>query len=416
MPCKEARINSTKQRFLWERWKVAIKAMVGPKWSRGSDGKMYWEPADMWKATLPVATCIWPPPTSTSTGPGTQAPADSAEWQLQHCKKWAYPYIYNGLRWHALINWKSNVMKDVFKIQGNHQPIHRLLTWWNMYGATASTMLSILPRPWRQQSTRAELVEKVVGGTIDPTPNRKSLWYKTLMNKDFTKSKRWLHGNYQQKRKWLQEYMDADFTIWFGRLQHYTASTKKNHAPDALLSTPEIDLTEYNNATLTINQAVNSSKVKGHAIPVNRSIGYQPGNRRNWDIITPRWFHWYHKKIRGSLMIIISICHSIVEASYNSVSATPAWNHLLQPGNQEMSVKGTKPVGNRHQPDTDINFYRYRLQSAISGIHHWWKDPSLSNGYKGILIIKQGKNAKKIVKPLSPSCIAWYKMGLFFMI
>lgn len=63
-----------------------------------------------------------------------------------------------------------------------------------------------------------------------------------------------------------------------------------------------------------------------------------------------------------------------------------------------MSVKGTKPVGtgiNQTQvsTSTDIDFSQPYQVYTIDG-----KKTSLSNGYKGILIIKQGKNAKKIMK------------------
>ena len=177
----------------------------------------------------------------------------------------------------------------------------------------------------------------------------------------------------------------------------YTASTKKNHAADALLSTPEIDLTEYKNATLTINQAVNFVKGKGHeylsieALVTNPETGETETSLLD-DFVVPQKDSWEFNDYNLDLS---QYCGSKLQLCFHYTSDETIcciWEI------KKMSVKGTKPVGtgiNQTQisTSTDIDFSQPYQVYTIDG-----KKTSLSNGYKGILIIKQGKNAKKIMK------------------
>lgn len=100
------------------------------------------------------------------------------------------------------------------------------------------------------------------GGTVtpDPTPDEPSSG--TIFTADFTKSQggcteRIIKNESSYSNIWIQ-------TSQYGwKATAYEKSNKKNNVADATLILPETDLTDYQSATLTINQAVNFAKTKG---------------------------------------------------------------------------------------------------------------------------------------------------------
>lgn len=290
---------------------------------------MYWEPADMWKGDFARGYMYMATTYQHFNWTGTQALQILQKGNYPTLQKWAYTLYIQWAKGDMPDKLEIQRNEEVFKIQGNRNPyidFPNLMEYvWGDSIDYAFDPAKTLKATEYKGGTGGE----GGGGTIDPTPNPEKPSVETLMNEDFTKGKGGCTETINRnesgyKNIWMQ-------TSQYGwKASAYTASTKKNHAADALLSTPEIDLTEYNNATLTINQAVNFVKGKGHeylsieALVTNPETGETETSLLD-DFVVPQ-------KIRGSLMIMISICHSIVEASYNSVSATPAMKPSAVPG------------------------------------------------------------------------------------
>lgn len=395
MPCK-AKINSTKSNFPMGKVESGDKGNGWTKVGTGSDGKMYWEPADMWKGDFARGYMYMATTYQHFDWTGTQALQILQKGNYPTLQKWAYTLYIQWAKGDMPDKLEIQRNEEVFKIQGNRNPyidFPNLMEYvWGDSIDYAFDPAKTLKATEYKGGTGGE----GGGGTIDPTPNPEKPAVETLMNEDFTKSKggctetinRNESGN---KNIWMQ-------TPKYGwKASAYTTSTKKNHAADAILSTPEIDLTEYKNATLTINQAVNFVKGKGHeylsieALVTNPETGETETSLLD-DFVVPQKDSWEFNDYNLDLS---QYCGSKLQLCFHYTSDETiccTWEI------KKMSVKGTKPVGtgiNQTQisTSTDIDFSQPYQVYTIDG-----KKTSLSNGYKGILIIKQGKNAKKIMK------------------
>lgn len=394
MPCK-AKINSTKNNFPMGKVESGDKGNGWTKVGKGSDEKMYWEPADMWKGDFARGYMYMATTYQNFNWTGAQALQILQKGNYPTLQKWAYTLYIQWAKGDMPDKLEIQRNEEVFKIQGNRNPyidFPNLMEYvWGDSIDYAFDPAKTLKATEYKGGTGGE-----GGGTIDPTPNPEKPAVETLMNEDFTKSKGGCTETINRnesgyKNIWMQ-------TSQYGwKALAYTASTKKNHAADALLSTPEIDLTEYKNATLTINQAVNFAKGKGHeylsieALVTNPETGETETSLLD-DFVVPQKDSWEFNDYNLDLS---QYCGSKLQLCFHYTSDETIcciWEI------KKMSVKGTKPVGtgiNQTQisTSTDIDFSQPYQVYAIDG-----KKASLSNGYKGILIIKQGKNAKKIVK------------------
>lgn len=274
MPCKKE-INTTKSNFPMGKVVSGDKGNGWTKVGKGDDNNMYWEPADPWKGDFARGYMYMATAYQDYTWKGTQALQILQQGAYPTLQKWAYT-LY--IQWakadkpNALEIKRNN---DVAKIQGNRNPY---VDFPNLmeYVWGDSTNIAFNPETTVKSSSYVN-GDGGGGGSIDPDPNpdaTKVNIYQATFTSNNGGCKENIISNdspYDNIWKCTSQYG------WIGTA--YNKSNKSNHAAEATLSLPEVDLTGYDDAKLTISQAVNFAK--GNALKylkiVVRSVDPEDG-------------------------------------------------------------------------------------------------------------------------------------------
>lgn len=252
MPC-ESRINSTKSNYPMGKVVSGDKGNGWTKVGKGTDGNWYWEPADPWKGDF-------------ARGYMYMATAyQDYNWvrkqDLQILQQGAYPTLKEWA-YKLYIQWakadKPNALEikrnnDVAKIQGNRNPY---VDFPNLmeYVWGDSTNIAFNPETTVKSSSYVN-GEGGGGGSVDPDPNpgtpEVNIYQATFTANDGGCKESIISNSSPYDNIWTR-------TSQYGwQATAYNKSNKSNHAAEATLTLPEMDLTGYDDAKLTINQAVN---------------------------------------------------------------------------------------------------------------------------------------------------------------
>ena len=254
MPC-ESRINSKKSNYPMG---IVVSGDIGNGWTKvgeGTDGKKYWEPADPWKGDFARGYMYMATAYQDYNWSGNQALQILQQGDYPTLQKWAYK-LY--IQWAKAdkpdaVEVKRN--NDVYKIQGNRNPY---VDFPNLmeYVWGDSTNIAFNPETTVKSSSYVN-GEGGGGGSIDPDPNpgttEVNVYQATFTSNDGGCKENIISNDSPYDNIWTR---DPQYG-WKA-----TAFKGSNYAAEATLSLPEVDLTGYNDAKLTISQAVRYGKGK----------------------------------------------------------------------------------------------------------------------------------------------------------
>ena len=254
MPCK-SKINSTKSNYPMGKVVSGDKGNGWTKVGKGDDNKWYWEPADPWKGDFARGYMYMATAYQDYKWSGDRALQILQQGDYPTLKEWAYK-LY--IQWAKAdkpdaVEIKRN--NDVAKIQGNRNPY---VDFPNLmeYVWGDSTNIAFNPETTVKSSSYVN-GEGGGGGSIDPDPNpdatEVNVYQATFTANDGGCQESIISNSSPHDNIWTR---DAKYG-WKG-----TAYKGSNYEAEATLSLPEVDLTDYDDAKLTISQAVNFGKGK----------------------------------------------------------------------------------------------------------------------------------------------------------
>lgn len=272
MPC-ESRINSTKSNYPMGKVVSGDKGNGWTKVGEGTDGKKYWEPADPWKGDFARGYMYMATAYQDYNWVGKQALQILQQGAYPTLKEWAYK-LY--IQWakadepNALEIKRNN---DVAKIQENRNPY---VDFPNLmeYVWGDSTNIAFNPETTVKSSSYVN-GEGGGGGSIDPDPNpdatKVNIYQATFTANDGGCKESIVSNSSPNTQIWK---CDPEYG-WKGTA--YNKGSK--YEAEATLSLPEVDLTEYDDAKLTISQAVNfaDSKALDYLSIIVRSVEPEDG-------------------------------------------------------------------------------------------------------------------------------------------
>lgn len=272
MPC-ESKINSKKSNYPMG---IVVSGDIGNGWTKvgkGTDGKWYWEPADPWKGDFARGYMYMATAYQDYNWSGKQALQILQQGAYPTLQKWAYT-LY--IQWAKAdkpdaVEIKRN--NDVAKIQGNRNPY---VDFPNLmeYVWGDSTNIAFNPETTVKSSSYVN-GEGGGGGSIDPDPNpdatKVNIYQATFTANDGGCKESIVSNSSPNPQIWK---CDPQYG-WKGTA--YNKGSK--YEAEATLSLPEVDLTDYDDAKLTISQAVNfaDSKALDYLSILVRSVEPEDG-------------------------------------------------------------------------------------------------------------------------------------------
>lgn len=252
MPC-ESRINSTKSNYPMGKVVSGDKGNGWTKVGEGTDGKKYWEPADPWKGDFARGYMYMATAYQDYTWKGTQALQILQQGAYPTLQKWAYTLYIQWAKADKPDALEIKRNNDVAKIQGNRNPY---VDFPNLmeYVWGDSTNIAFNPETTVKSSSYVN-GEGGGGGSVDPDPNpgttKVNIYQATFTSNDGGCKESIISNDSPYDNIWTR-------TSQYGwKATAYNKSNKSNHAAEATLTLPEMDLTGYDDAKLTISQAVN---------------------------------------------------------------------------------------------------------------------------------------------------------------
>lgn len=275
MPC-ESKINSSKgNRGMGIVTKVT-NTNGATKVGSGANGLSLWEPADEWKGDFArgymyIVTAYedyankWQSEGSNSLYNNT----------YPTLKEWAYKLYIQWAKADKPDALEIKRNNDVAKIQGNRNPY---VDFPNLmeYVWGDSTNIAFNPETTVKSSSYVN-GDGGGGGSIDPDPNpdatEVNVYQATFTSNDGGCKESIISNSSPHDNIWTR---DAKYG-W--KATAYNSDNKSNHAAEATLTLPEVDLTGYDDAKLNISQAVNfaDSKALDYLSIIVRSVEPEDG-------------------------------------------------------------------------------------------------------------------------------------------
>lgn len=223
----------------------------------GANGLSLWEPADEWKGDFArgymYIVTAYEDYANKWTSEGKNSLYNNTYPTL---KEWAYKLYIKWAKADKPDALEIKRNNDVAKIQGNRNPY---VDFPNLmeYVWGDSTNIAFNPETTVKSSS---YVNGGGGGSIDPDPNpgttEVNVYQATFTADDGGCKESIISNDSPHDNIWTRTSQYG----WIGTA--YNKSNKSNHAAEATLSLPEVDLTGYDDAKLTINQAINFAKGK----------------------------------------------------------------------------------------------------------------------------------------------------------
>lgn len=252
MPC-ESRINSTKSNYPMGKVVSGDKGNGWTKVGKGTDGNWYWEPADPWKGDFARGYMYMATAYQNYNWNGERALQILQQGAYPTLKEWAYTLYIQWAKADKPDALEIKRNNDVAKIQGNRNPY---VDFPNLmeYVWGDSTNIAFNPETTVKSSSYVN-GDGGGGGSIDPDPKpgttEVNVYQATFTTNDGGCKESIISNDSPHDNIWTR-------TSQYGwKATAYNKSNKSNHAAEATLTLPEMDLTGYDDAKLTINQAVN---------------------------------------------------------------------------------------------------------------------------------------------------------------
>lgn len=252
MPC-ESKINRTKSNFPMG---IVVSGDKGNGWTKvgeGTDGKKYWEPAAPWKGDFARGYMYMATAYQDYNWKGEQALQILQQGAYPTLQKWAYKLYIQWAKADKPDALEIKRNNDVAKIQGNRNPY---VDFPNLmeYVWGDSTNIAFNPETTVKSSSYVN-GGGGGGGSVDPDPNpdatEVNVYQATFTTNDGGCKENIISNDSPHDNIWTR-------TSQYGwKATAYNKSNKSNHAAEATLTLPEMDLTGYDDAKLTISQAVN---------------------------------------------------------------------------------------------------------------------------------------------------------------
>lgn len=272
MPC-ESRINSTKSNYPMGNVVSGDKGNGWTKVGKGTDGKWYWEPADPWKGDFARGYMYMATAYQDYNWEGTQAHQILQQGAYPTLQKWAYTLYIQWAKADKPDALEIKRNNDVAKIQGNRNPY---VDFPNLmeYVWGDSTNIAFNPETTVKSSSYVN-GDGGGGGSVDPDPNpdatKVNVYQATFTTNDGGCKESIVSNSSPNPQIWK---CDPQYG-WKGTA--YNKGSK--YEAEATLSLPEVDLTDYDDAKLTISQAVNfaDSKALDYLSILVRSVEPEDG-------------------------------------------------------------------------------------------------------------------------------------------
>lgn len=254
MPCK-SKINSTKSNYPMGKVVSGDKGNGWTKVGKGDDNKWYWEPADPWKGDFARGYMYMATAYQDYNWVGTQALQILQQGAYPTLQKWAYTLYIQWAKADKPDALEIKRNNDVAKIQGNRNPY---VDFPNLmeYVWGDSTNIAFNPETTVKSSSYVN-GDGGGGGSVDPDPNpgttKVNVYQATFTANDGGCKESIISNDSPYDNIWKCDHQYG----WKA-----TAFKGSNYAAEATLTLPEVDLTGYDDAKLTINQAINFAKGK----------------------------------------------------------------------------------------------------------------------------------------------------------
>ncbi len=270
MPC-ESKINRTKSNFPMG---IVVSGDKGNGWTKvgeGTDGKKYWEPAAPWKGDFARGYMYMATAYQDYNWKGEQALQILQQGAYPTLQKWAYTLYIQWAKADKPDALEIKRNNDVAKIQGNRNPY---VDFPNLmeYVWGDSTNIAFNPETTVKSSS---YVNGGGGGSVDPDPNpdatEVNVYQATFTANDGGCKENIVSNSSPNPQIWK---CDPQYG-WKGTA--YNKGSK--YEAEATLSLPEVDLTDYDDAKLTISQAVKfaDSKALDYLSILVRSVEPEDG-------------------------------------------------------------------------------------------------------------------------------------------
>lgn len=272
MPCK-SKINSTKSNYPMGKVVSGDKGNGWTKVGKGTDGKWYWEPADPWKGDFARGYMYMATAYQDYTWKGEQALQILQQGAYPTLQKWAYTLYIQWAKADKPDALEIKRNNDVAKIQKNRNPY---VDFPNLmeYVWGDSTNIAFNPETTVKSSSYVN-GDGGGGGSVDPDPNpdatEVNVYQATFTTNDGGCKESIVSNSSPNPQIWK---CDPQYG-WKGTA--YNKGSK--YEAEATLSLPEVDLTDYDDAKLTISQAVNfaDSKALDYLSILVRSVEPEDG-------------------------------------------------------------------------------------------------------------------------------------------
>ncbi len=267
MPC-ESRINSTKSNYPMGKVVSGDKGNGWTKVGKGTDGNWYWEPADPWKGDFARGYMYMATAYQNYNWNGERALQILQQGAYPTLKEWAYKLYIQWAKSDKPDALEIKRNNDVAKIQKNRNPY---VDFPNLmeYVWGDSTNIAFNPETTVKSSSYVN-GDGGGGGSVDPDPNpdatKVNIYQATFTANDGGCKESIVSNSSPNTQIWK---CDPEYG-WKGTA--YNKGSK--YEAEATLSLPEVDLTDYDDAKLTISQAVNfaDSKALDYLSIIVRSV------------------------------------------------------------------------------------------------------------------------------------------------
>lgn len=395
MPCK-SKINSTKSNYPMGTVVSGDKGNGWTKVGKGDDGKLYWEPASPWKGDFARGYMYMATTYQNYNWTGTQALQILQQGTYPTLKPWAYKLFIQWAKGDKPDALEIKRNEDVYKIQGNRNPY---VDFPNLMEYVWGDSIDYAFNPETTlKSTDYKGGDGGSGGggsdgSVTPSPDVPE--NPTLYSADFTKEK----GGCTEK---IVKNESSNAHIWvqdskFGWKASAFSGGKK-HAADAYLYLPEIDLTDYSHATLTVNQAINFAdkqalKYLSVEATVNDPEVSEDIVSKLPDLVVPSKDSWTFANYNLDLS---QYCGGKVKLAFHYTSDTqiaPYWEikNLNITGIKASTGISTPVISTDNRGEIDFSL-PYQI-FTIDG-----RKITSTAGMKGVVIIRQGKESLKVKK------------------
>lgn len=357
------------------------------KVGKGNDGNWYWEPANPWKGDFARGYMYMATTYQNYNWSGDKAHQILQQGAYPTLQPWAYQLFIQWAKGDMPDALEIKRNEDVYKIQGNRNPY---VDFPNLMEYVWGDSINYAFNPETTLKS-TDYKDGEGGGTITPSPDEPDYIYSA----DFTSG----NGGCTEK---IVKNENSNTSIWKQDSKYGWKGTAysggKNHVADAYLFLPEIDLTDYRHATLTINQAINYAKGQAlkylsvEATVIDSETGEDIVSKLP-DLAVPSKDGWNFADYDLDLS---QYCGGKVKLAFHYTSDDqigPYWEI------KKLNITGTKvPTGintpvittdNRGEIDFNLPYQIFTIDG---------RQMTSTSGMKGVVIIKQGNATRKLIR------------------